>query len=373
MKINRSSRLLVIIFPALLAFSCGNSGAKKSDEQNEITYEVSVVKSKNVTNQIVLPGELQGYYETGILAKVNGYVKRVLVDIGDKVSKDQLLAELEAPELMSELIGAYSESKSKEAVYLNTKAKLIRLSQTNQTKGAVSPYDMDLSKTSVISDSLAYLAAKAKYESVKSLVDYLKITAPFNGIITERHAAPGAFVGPDDRNLMPLFILKSEDKLRLHIAVPEKHIAEVMNGGSIEFTVESFPNRKFSGKITRFEKSLKPQTRSEVVEIEIDNKSDQLLPGMFAKVVLPTQRGYSSIVVPESAVVINMERSFLIKIENQNKAVWVDVKKGELQGNNVEVFGKINRGDTILNVASDEIKDGSTIRTILVNKNEQLK
>jgi membrane fusion protein (multidrug efflux system) len=79
-------------------------------------------------------------------------------------------------------------------------------------------------------------------------------------------------------------------------------------------------------------------------------------------------RSDSSIVVPESAVVINMERSFVIKVQHQNNAVWVDVRKGELQGNYIEVFGKINKGDTILNVASDEIKDGSKIKTILVNE-----
>jgi membrane fusion protein (multidrug efflux system) len=365
MKIKRASQLLLLFLPALLmGTSCSHSTDK---EENEITYEVSLVERKEVTSQLILPGELQGYFETGIFAKVNGYITHVLVDIGDKVSKDQLLVELEAPELTSQLIAAFYESKSREAIYLNTKGKFTRLRQTNQTPGAVSPYDIDLGRTSVISDSLLYLAAKAKYESVKSLVSYLRVTSPMDGLITERHAAPGDFVGPEGKTTMPIFQLKSEDKLRLHIAVPEKHLAEIRIGDYVEFTVESFPDKKFKGKITRLEKSLKPQTRSEIVEIEIDNKSNQLLPGMFAKAIIPIQRKEPTIVVPQSAVVTNMEHCFVIRIENQNKAYWVDVKKGELQGENVEVFGKIAQGDTILNVASDEIKNGENLKIILVD------
>jgi membrane fusion protein (multidrug efflux system) len=100
----------------------------------------------------------------------------------------------------------------------------------------------------------------------------------------------------------------------------------------------------------------------------IDNKSNQLLPGMFAKAIIPIQRKEPTVVVPQSAVVTNMEHCFLIRIEKQNKAVWVDVQKGELQGDEVEVFGKITPGHTILNVASDEIKNGQDLRIILVDR-----
>ena len=292
MKINYSVIRFLALFTMIFIVNtpCNNSKRKTSDENNELVYEASILLKKNVSNQLALPGELEGFYETGIIAKVNGYVKRILVDIGDNVSQGQLLVELEAPELMSQLEGAYSEQQVKEAVYLNTKGKYVRLKQTNKTAGAVSPYDMDFAKTTIVADSLSFMASVSKYQSIKSLADYLKITAPFEGIITDRAMAPGAFVGPNDKNLVPILKLKSESKLRLHIAVPEKHIAEIKTGDRVQFKVNSYPDKSFEGSISRISKNLNTQTRSEIIEIVIENKSGQLIPGMYAQATIPIQR-----------------------------------------------------------------------------------
>ncbi len=348
--------------------SCSTSKAKSDEKTDtEIVHEASILRKEKVTTQITLPGELEGYFETGIMAKVNGYIKKILVDIGDKVQEGQLLVELEAPELVSQLISAYSEFQASNAIFLNTKGKFARLKQTNKTPGAVSPYDMDLAKTNLTSDSLTYLASKAKYESIRQLADYLKITAPFDGIITERALAPGAFVGPNDKQGIPILRLKKESKLRLHIAVPEKHLAEVSVGESVKFSVKSFPDELFEGKVTRLSKSLNVMTRSEIVEIEIDNRNGKLLPGMYAIASLPMKRIGLSIIVPKTAVVTNMEKQFVIKIKNGNEVTYVDIEKGEDQIEDVEVFGELNPGDTLLNTASDEIRQKSKIKIIVVN------
>ena len=370
MKINCSIIQILALFPiiCIVTTSCKDSKGKSSDENNELVYEASILAKKDVSNQLSLPGELEGYYETGIIAKVNGYVKQILVDIGDQVSQGQLLVELEAPELMSQLEGAYSEQQVKEAVYLNSKGKYGRLKQTNKTAGAVSPYDMDFTKTTIVADSLSFIASVAKYQSIKNLTNYLNITAPFEGIITDRALAPGALVGPNDKNLVPILKLKNESKLRLHIAVPEKHIAEIKKGDLVRFTVNSYPDKSFEGKITRISKTLNTQTRSEIIEIVIDNKSGVLIPGMYAQASLPIQRLEPSFVVPQSAVATTMERSFVIKVTHGTTPVWVDVQKGELQGEKVEVFGNLTAGDTLLNIASDEIRPSETIKIVVVNR-----
>ncbi len=355
--------IVLLLACSALIMSCSNSkGKSEAKTESEIVYEATILKESKVNTQITLPGELEGYYETGIMAKVNGYIKTMLVDIGDRVHEGQLLAVLEAPELISQLTSAYSEVQAKEGIYLNTKSRYIRLAQTNKTPGAVSPYDMDLTKTMYKSDSLGFLAAKAKYEAIRQLTDYLKIIAPFDGIITERALAPGAFVGPNDKQGIPLLRMKSENKLRLHIAVPEKNLAEVSEGKVVKFNVKSFPDEVFAGKITRLSKSLNVMTRSEIVEIEIDNRNGKLLPGMYAFASLPIQRRGESIVVLNSAIVTNMERQFVIKIKNGNEVTYVDVEKGEDQGDSVEIFGALKKGDTLLNVASDEIRAKSKIK-----------
>ncbi len=357
----------LLTLSAFVATSCQNSKNPESEENKDPVLEAFVLERKEVATELVLPGELEGYYETGIIAKVNGYVKRIFVDIGDKVAQGQLLTELEAPELKSQLTGAFSDVKEKEAIYLNTKGKHARLLQTNKTPGAVSPYDMDFSRTNIISDSLRLLASKSGYESIKQLTDYLLITAPFNGVVTERALAPGAFVGPNDKNGIPILKLKSESKLRLHVAVPEKHLGELETGKWVRFKVRSFPDRVFGGIITRLGKSVDTQTRSEIAEIEIDNGSNQLLPGMYAQVTIPLKRPGTSLVIPKSAIVTNMERSFVIKVAN-NKAAWVDIQKGEQQAEKFEVFGDLTAGDTLLSTASDEIKAGVAIKTVLVSQ-----
>lgn len=346
--------------------SCEHRQAKV--KEHDQAYAASTVISAKVANQLLLPGELEGYYETGINAKVNGYIRRILVDIGDNVKQGELLVELEAPELMSQLNAAYSDVQAKEAVFLNSKGKYLRLRQANRTPGAVSPYDLDFTWTAVIADSLSVVASESKYQSVRSLADYLRIPAPFDGVITERALAPGAFVGPGDKGTAPILKLKSQNKLRLHVPVPEKYLAEVRPGNVVQFSVESFPEKLFEGRITRMARNVASLTRSELIEVEINNSSGQLLPGMYAHAIIPVRRPGASLVVPVSAVVTNMERSFVIKVNGGRSAHWIDVRRGQVQDQLIEVFGELNPGDTVLNEGSDEIRDADRIKITMARK-----
>lgn len=349
-----------------LASSCTNNHAREIEATREMVHETFSLKKQQVNNLLQLPGELEGYYETDIMAKVNGYIKSMNVDIGDRVAAGQLLAELEAPELISQLTSAYSEYLSKEAVFLNTKGRYVRLQQTSKTAGAVSPYDMDFAKTSFVSDSLGYLASKSKYDAVRQLAEYLKITSPFDGIITERALAPGAFVGPGEKHGVSLFRLKKETRLRLHVAVPEKYLAEIARGEVVKFQVKSFPSETFEGKITRQSKNLSVQTRAEIIEIEIENQRNKLLPGMYAVATIPITRPGLSFVVPKASVVTTMEKQFVIRIKDGAQVEYVDVDLGEETLDGVEIFGNLNQGDSLMVTGSDEIKNGEKIKTHLV-------
>jgi membrane fusion protein (multidrug efflux system) len=354
-----SIKIMMPIMAIVLLNSCGSEALKKENKE-ELVYAAIKAEEGQPTTKISLPGELMGYYETDIYPKVNSYVKVLHVDIGDKVNKGQLLAELEAPELSSKLNEGYSKYKAAEAVFLNSKGKYNRLLQTNKTIGAVSPYDLDLSKTNVTSDSLGLIAAEANYHSLQELVSYLKIIAPFDGIITERNISPGAFVGPSEKNAQAMFVIKNESKLRLRISVPEKHVSEIKNQQEIAFTVSGYPDKSFRGKVTRTSSNINTQLRSETIEIEIDNQEKFLLPGMFAKVDLPLTRNEKTIIVPESSIATSMEHCFVIKVIN-NKAKLFDVQKGNSLDGKVEIFGDVKIGDIILKEASEEIKDGTLL------------
>lgn len=357
--------------PFLLS-QCGNSSAEKSrmDEapaDEEIRYDAIRVTTSRPTSELNLPGELESYYETDIYPRVSSYVKALHVDIGDQVKKGQVLAELEAPELTANLTEAYSKVKAAEAVFGTSKATFLRVLRTSRTLGAISPVDLESSRTKAISDSLAVVAANAHYSSVNQLVSYLKITAPFTGVITDRRLAPGAFVGPGGQNGVPILKIKQLDRLRLRIAVPEAYLGDIRSGNPVQFSVRSFPNQTFTGRINRISNSVRPETRSEMIEIDFQNKGGRLKPGMFASVRLPvSSSGEGSVYVPKTAVISTMERTFVQKVVG-GKAIRTTVQKGDDAAGQTQIFGDIKPGDIILKTASEDIDDQAPIKTQLGN------
>ena len=155
--------------------------------------------------------------------------------------------------------------------------------------------------------------------------------------------------------------MKNESKLRLHIAIPEKYVAEVEECKEINFTVKSFPNDIFKGKITRLSKNVDTKTRSEIIEILIDNTDGKLMPGMYATVSLPSMRNEKSLFVPETTVVTNMEKCFVLKVDANKTVHWVSVQKGNRSKDKTEVYGDLKEGDEVIRQGSDEIKDGTII------------
>ncbi|UHG93772.1 efflux RND transporter periplasmic adaptor subunit [Spirosoma oryzicola] len=356
-----------------LLSQCGNSSAEKNamaetPVDEEIRYETIRVTASRPTSELSLPGELESYYETDLYPRVSSYVKALHVDIGDQVRKGQVLAELEAPELTANLTEAYSKVKAAEAVYGASKGTFLRVLRTSRTLGAISPVDLETSRTKAISDSLAVVAANAHYNSVQQLVSYLKITAPFTGVITDRRLSPGAFVGPGGQNGVPMLKIKQLDRLRLRIAVPEAYLGDIRRGNPVQFSVRSFRNQTFTGRINRVSNSVRPETRSEMIEIDFPNKGGMLKPGMFASVRLPvSSSGEGSLYVPKSAIISTLDRTFVQKIED-GKAVRVTVQKGDDTAGQTQVFGDLKPGDILLKTASDDISDQAAVKTQLVSQ-----
>lgn len=374
-SINLRTGLPALLLTGLgfLFSQCSSSPAEKSDMaetpvNEEILYETVRVTASRPTTELSLPGELESYYETDLYPRVSSYVKALHADIGDQVGKGQLLAELEAPELTANLTEAYSKVKAAEAQFEGSRGIFQRVLRTSRTLGAISPADLQTARTKAISDSLGIVAANAHYRSVQQLVSYLKITAPFTGVITDRRLSPGAFVGPGGQNGIPILKIKQLDRLRLRIAVPEAYLGDIRMGKPVQFSVRSFRNQTFTGKISRVSNNVRPETRSEMVEIDFPNPGGKLKPGMFASVRLPvSSSGEGSLYVPKSAVISTMDRTFVQKIVN-GKAERVTVQKGDDAIGQMQVFGELKPGDVILKTGSDELTDGSSIKTTLVNQ-----
>lgn len=354
----------VAFFAIALAGCNSNKGPKNLADQEaheEISYAALRVSTSQPVRELNLPGELESFYETDLFPRVSSYISKMHVDIGDQVSKGQVLAELEAPELIANLTAAYSKVKAAEAVFGASKAAFRRAMKTRQTPGAISEMDVDAARTKVISDSLTVVAEEAHYQSVKQLADYLKIVAPFAGMVTDRRLSPGAFVGPGGQNALPILKIRQLDRLRLRLAVPEAYLGDIKVGTDVRFSVSTFRSENFTGKIARVSNSVRPDTRSEMIEIDISNPKRRLKPGMFVSAKLPVTAVEGSIYVPQSAVVSNLERTFVIKVE-QGRARWVDVQKGDATAGQVQIFGNIAQGDTILRSANEDISMDEPIK-----------
>jgi RND family efflux transporter MFP subunit len=364
-------RTRIVIFCSVLIIAaatngCSTRGAEEESKRNEkqddevVFPAVKVIRS-NPGENLQIPGELMSYYETDVYPKVNSYIRKMNVDIGDKVHLGQVLAELEAPELTAQLAEAYAKVRSFEAQMIASKAIYRRLLVAANTKGAVSPNDMDVARSKIVADSLSLLGANAVYQAHQEMISYLRIKAPFDGIITDRKLAPGAFVGPADKSAVPMYRIKQESMLRLQVAIPERYTDAIREKQPISFSVVSLPGQMFKGKINRVTHNIDRQTRSELVEIQVMNPGQRLAPGMYAQVVLPVGRSHSSLIVPSSAVSTTMEKCFVIRIDN-GRANWIDVKKGMESGGKTEIFGPVKDGDTVLKTANDEIPQGQQVK-----------
>jgi RND family efflux transporter MFP subunit len=321
---------------------------------------VSLQKGMLATN-LSIPGELIASQQVDLYAKENSFVKKLYADVGSEVRTGQLLATMEAPELGSLEAAAQSRLKSQEALYIASKSNYDRLLETSKTPGTVSQNDLDQALAKKNSDFAQWDAAKASYREIADRRSYLEIRAPFNGIITTRNANPGAYVGPSGKGSeFPLFTLQEQKKLRLVIYVPEAYSGYLDKQDKVNFTVNAFPNDKFTAQVKRLAGALDSKLRSQRIEMDVANEKKKLLPGMVSNVIIPLSTKDSTFILPRSAVVSSQERVFVIRLVN-GKAEWVDVKKGRENDGRVEVFGNLNAGDEIVKTGSEEVRDGSTV------------
>jgi membrane fusion protein, multidrug efflux system len=334
--------------------------------------DLAPVVSHPVFETVTLPGEFAPYLSVSLHAKVAGYVERVLVDRGSEVKPGELLAVLTAPEMAAQIAEAESKVQAAEAEHLQTEAQLAaaqaaydRMKKASETPGALAENELiqaekqvDAAKALVAARAQAARAAQESAAALKDLEAYLKITAPFNGVVTDRLVHPGALVGPPADPV--LLVIQQVSRLRLVVAVPEEDTGGIVQNVRVEFAVPAYPERVFSGTVARVSHALDAKTRTMPVELDVQNRDGALAPGMYPSVKWPVRRSRPGLFVPKTSIVTTTERTFVIR-EQQGHAQWVDVRKGTTQGDAVEVFGDLHAGDSVVRRATDEIREGTPL------------
>jgi RND family efflux transporter MFP subunit len=336
------------------------------------TAEMATVVAKPISRTIDLPGEFAPYMSVGIHAKVRGFVERVLVDVGSPVKQGQLLAEISAPEMTAQIAEAESKVRLSESDRVQAEAQLAaaqatydRLKRASETPGAIAGNELvqaekqvDAAKALVNSRLQASRAAEAAVQAQKDVLAYLKITAPFDGVVTERLVHPGALVGPGADPVM--LVIQQVSRLRLIVPVPEESISGMVSGAHVVFKVPAYPDRQFSGAIVRNTHALDPKTRTMPIELDVFNRDGLLSPGMYPTVKWPVRRSKPALFVPKTSVVSTTERTFVIR-GRDGRAEWVDVKKGQPDGDLIEVSGNLQPGDRVVKRGTDELREGAPV------------
>jgi membrane fusion protein (multidrug efflux system) len=338
--------------------------------------EVVKVVSKEVDRKIPLPGEFLPYLDVPIYARINGFVRTVLVDRGSVVKQGQLLASIVAPELKAQRAEAAAKVRIAESQRAEAQAKVVgvkstydRLKAASASPGVISGNELvqaeqavEVARAQVLATESSIKAAQEAELALKEIEDYLQVTAPFSGVITQRNIHPGALVGPGGAgSSAPMFQLQQTSRLRLVVSVPEVDVGGITKGAKVPFSVPAYPGETFMGTVARSANALDTKTRSMAVELDVLNTRGRLAPGMYPTIQWPIRNKTASLFLPPTSIMTNTERTFVIRV-TRGKAEWVNVKRGPPEGDLVEVHSPaLQEGDVILKRGSDEIREGTRL------------
>jgi RND family efflux transporter MFP subunit len=378
MKFANHVTVVALAAACLGSASCSQnpSGATSAPTQTLPQVEVVTVKSEKLSTTERLPAELLPYESVDIYAKQTGFVRSIKVDRGSKVRQDELIARLEAPELVAQRAQANAAYESSQSQLAAARAKLAadqatyeHMKAAARVPGVVAANDLDIAQKTAQADeaNVAALekttqATQENLKAVTQLESYLNISAPFDGQVTTRYVHPGALVGPAGGSgaMTPIVHIETTTRHRLVVPVPENDVAGVPEGTMVSFTVPSFPGRTFRSPIARISHGVDVKTRTMPVELDVKDPRAELIPGTFCEVEWPIRRNYPTLFVPVSSVASDLQRSFVVRVR-QNHAEWVNVKTGVRVDTMIEVFGDLHEGDQVASHGTDQLRSGTEV------------
>lgn len=330
---------------------------------------VARVDREDLYNEVTIPAEFRPYMQVELHAKVSGYVEQINVDIGDEVKAGQLLVKLEVPEAKDELDRAAAAEKRAEADYHDAHLIYQRLVSVNsQHPNLVAQQDLDTAEARDHTTEAAIVAAKAEVEKCQTLLDYTRITAPFDGVITRRYADPGALIQAGttgEAQSRSLVCLSDNYRLRLDFPVSVNNVKDVKVGDSVEVRVESLGGKTFTGKISRFAGQVDEDTRTMITEIEVANPKLVIVPGMYAKVVLKVGRQPQALSIPTEAVPTG--KTSTVMVVNSNQEVEErPITLGLETAAKYQVTAGLNEGDLVVIGSHPEIRSGEKVEVKLI-------
>lgn len=377
---------VVVIVMALAAlFVIGFVPAKQRRETTrertaELVAEqpiVDVIKAKKQRSSqtLSLPADLRAFAQTALFPRTTGYLSKVLVDVGDVVKAGQLLAQIDTPEIASQINAALA-NVSQARANVNKASEDLKFSEATlaryedmATTGSVTPQQVDekrvavnLGRASVEAGLAAILAAEAEVQRLRILQGFQSITAPFDGTITTRSFDAGALLtASDDAAGRELFTVTQTDPLRVRINVPQPYVNMIRIGQEARLTVRNFRDRVFTGKVTRTSAALDPATRTLRFELEVANSDGALLPGMYGQATLEVRQPEPSLLIPSSALVADASGLHVLVVRD-GKIATSAVVVGRDLGTQLEIERGVSTDDQVVTNPTANLLDGMPVR-----------
>ena len=323
--------------------------------------------------EIVLPGNIQAFTLAPIYARTTGYVKSWSHDIGSHVRKGDLLAVIETPELDQQL----DQAKADLATAVSN-AALAKLTADRYrgliAQNAVSQQDTDNAVALLEARNTEVNSAQANVHRLEELQSFERIVAPFDGVITARNLDIGQLVTPAGSTTTPgsgtvsgskeIFDLSAIGTLRVFINVPQIYAPDAKNGVTATLTLPQYPGRTFRGKLVRSSSAVDPATRTLLAEVDVDNRSGELLPGSYAEVHLNVSTNVPALIVPVSALILEPDGLHVATVDATNHAHIVRVTEGRDSGSTMEILGGLAPGQSIIANPPDSLTDGELVRVV---------
>lgn len=342
--------------------------AKETESLAVPTVIVIQPKAEPPQHDLVLPSSLEAFTESPIYARTNGYLARWYKDIGSRVAKGQLLADIETPEVDQELLQARAARDQAQAQLSLAKTSAERW-ETLRKMDAVAQQETDEKTSGYTQGEAALASATANVRRLEQLESFKHVYAPFAGTVTRRNTDIGALINAGNSGSnQELFVVAQLDPIRVYVAVPEIYAPAVRPGLTATIELPSYPGQHFSGKVARSAESIDPATRTLRTEIDVPNRDGKLFPGSYAQVHFGLNVTTTRMSVPVNALLFRAEGPRAAVVGSDGKVHLKPVVIGQDYGTDVEILSGIDANDAIVLNPSDSLEEGQTVNVAKAGK-----
>ena len=358
---------VVVLAGALLARFvervAANERLDRSTLEAAVPSVVVVHPETGAPNQeIVLPGYTQAFTDTPIYARTSGYLKEWRFDIGAHVSRGDLLAQIDTPELDQQLRQARADLGTARA-NLNLAVITAKRNEELLKTRSVSTQDRDNANGALAADKAIVQSNEGNVARLEQLQSYEKVYAPFDGIITARNTDVGALIDADANSTSKgLFQLAAIDKLRVYVSVPEPYAPATQPGTTARLTLEEFPGDSFQGTLVRTANAIDLSSRTLLVEVDVDNPDGRILPGAYTFIHVSLPAAVHSVTLPANTLLFRKE-GLQAALMRHGHTQLVPVTIGRDYGDKVEILSGLNTSDEVIVAPSDSLISGTAVRT----------